>query len=71
MAGNTIFNLLRMGDVDTDANDRPIDDPPRLERVTVVDNPFDDIVPRNLAAKKQARRPRRRRRGSGRRSGRR
>lgn len=38
-----------MGDVDTDKDDRPLD-PPRLISVEVLSNPFDDIVPRNLAA---------------------
>ena len=46
VSGETIFNLLRMGDMETDAKDRPVD-PPRLDRVTVLSNPFDDIVPRN------------------------
>ena len=44
--GRTIFNLLRMGDMETDAKDRPVD-PPRLDRVTILSNPFDDVVPRN------------------------
>lgn len=48
ITGNTIFNALRMGDVDTDKDDRPLD-PPRLVSVEVLLNPFDDIVPRNLS----------------------
>lgn len=34
-----------MGELDVDATDRPVD-PPRLERVSVLVNPFDDIVAR-------------------------
>jgi peptidyl-prolyl cis-trans isomerase SDCCAG10 len=45
VVGNTIFNLLRMGDLDVDANDRP-HDPPRLESVEVLTNPFDDVESR-------------------------
>lgn len=37
-----------MGDVDTDKDDRPLD-PPRLKSVEVLLNPFDDVIPRNLA----------------------
>ncbi|CAM9171691.1 unnamed protein product [Chrysoparadoxa australica] len=49
ITGNTIFNALRMGSVDTDANDRPID-PIRLESAEVLLNPFDDCVPRYTPA---------------------
>jgi peptidyl-prolyl cis-trans isomerase SDCCAG10 len=45
VVGNTVFNLLRMGDLDVDAGDRP-HDPPRLESVEVLTNPFDDVEPR-------------------------
>lgn len=45
VTGNTIFNVLRMGDVEVDNDDRPVE-PPRLIRVEVVVNPFDDIVAR-------------------------
>ncbi|CAN0350046.1 unnamed protein product, partial [Ectocarpus fasciculatus] len=49
ITGNTIFNALRMGDIDTDKDDRPLE-PPRLISVEVLLNPFDDIVPRDLSA---------------------
>lgn len=45
ITGNTIFNLLSVGDVETDANDRPLN-PPKLLSVEVLWNPFDDVVPR-------------------------
>ncbi|CAM9717743.1 unnamed protein product, partial [Ectocarpus sp. 13 AM-2016] len=50
ITGNTIFNALRMGDIDTDKDDRPLE-PPRLISVEVLLNPFDDIVPRDLSGR--------------------
>ncbi|KAG5179623.1 cyclophilin-type peptidyl-prolyl cis-trans isomerase [Tribonema minus] len=50
ITGNTIFNALRMGDAETDDNDRPVD-PPKLVGIDVLHNPFDDIVPRASKAK--------------------
>ncbi|XVF89055.1 hypothetical protein PTKIN_Ptkin19aG0100200 [Pterospermum kingtungense] len=46
ITGDSIFNLLRIGEVDTDQNDRPLDPVPRIKSVEVLWNPFDDIVPR-------------------------
>lgn len=48
VTGNTIFNVLRMGDVEVDERDRPID-PITILSVEVLWNPFDDIVPRDLS----------------------
>lgn len=45
VAGATIFNALRMGELETDSNERPLE-PPRITSVEVVENPFDDIFPR-------------------------
>ena len=45
VAGDTVFNLLRMGEVETDDNDRPVDGI-ALKTVEVLLNPFDDVVPR-------------------------
>lgn len=45
VTGNTIFNLLSISDVETDAQDRPLH-PPKLLSVEVLWNPFEDIVPR-------------------------
>lgn len=39
---------MQIGDVDTDRDDRPLD-PPRLKSVEILLNPFDDIIPRDLA----------------------
>ncbi|EOY29956.1 Cyclophilin-like peptidyl-prolyl cis-trans isomerase family protein isoform 1 [Theobroma cacao] len=46
VTGDSIFNLLTIGEVDTDQNDRPLDPPPRIKSVEVLWNPFEDIVPR-------------------------
>lgn len=53
ITGNTIFNALRMGDIEADKDDRPLE-PPRLISVEVLLNPFDDIVPRNLSGRGSA-----------------
>lgn len=37
--------VLRMGDVEVDENDRPLE-PPRILSGEVLANPFDDIAPR-------------------------
>ncbi|OMO86498.1 hypothetical protein COLO4_21097 [Corchorus olitorius] len=46
VTGDSIYNLLRIGEVDTDQDDRPLDPPPRIKSVEVLWNPFEDIVPR-------------------------
>ncbi|KAG9451798.1 hypothetical protein H6P81_004702 [Aristolochia fimbriata] len=51
VTGDSIFNLLRLGEVESDKNDRPVDPPPRILSVEVLWNPFDDIVPRKIAQK--------------------
>ncbi|XP_043721275.1 peptidyl-prolyl cis-trans isomerase CYP57 [Telopea speciosissima] len=51
VTGESIFNLLRLGDIETDKNDRPLDPPPKIVSVEVLWNPFDDIVPRQLPGK--------------------
>ena len=50
VVGPSVFNLLDMQNVDLGENDRPIN-PPKIVKCVVVDNPYDDIVPR---ARKQA-----------------
>lgn len=45
VAGNTIFNMVRLGEVATGKDDRPIN-PLKIIRTEVLDNPFDDIIPR-------------------------
>ncbi|KAK1549763.1 hypothetical protein Q3G72_007501 [Acer saccharum] len=49
VTGDSIYNLLRIGEVDTDKSDRPLDPPPKVLSVEVLWNPFEDIVPRALS----------------------
>ncbi|XP_019457819.1 PREDICTED: peptidyl-prolyl cis-trans isomerase CYP57 isoform X1 [Lupinus angustifolius] len=48
VTGDTMYNLLRVGEVETDKNDRPLDPAPKILSVEVLWNPFEDIVPRTL-----------------------
>lgn len=45
VVGNTLFNVLKMGELETDKEDRPLY-PPVIKSISVVVNPFDDIIPR-------------------------
>ncbi|KAG0459504.1 hypothetical protein HPP92_022632 [Vanilla planifolia] len=49
VTGDSIYNLLRLGDVETDKDDRPIHPAPKILFVEVLWNPFDDIVPRQVS----------------------
>ncbi|XP_077245334.1 cyclophilin-like peptidyl-prolyl cis-trans isomerase family protein [Tasmannia lanceolata] len=51
VTGDSIFNLLRLGEVETDKNDQPLNPAPRIISVEVLWNPFDDIVPRKVPGK--------------------
>ncbi|KAK1313877.1 Peptidyl-prolyl cis-trans isomerase-like 2 [Acorus calamus] len=51
VTGDSIYNLLRIGDVETDKNDRPLDITPRIISTEVLWNPFDDIIPREVHEK--------------------
>ncbi|KAK3011041.1 hypothetical protein RJ639_012662 [Escallonia herrerae] len=46
VTGDSIYNLVNLGDVEIGENDRPLDPPPKIISVEVLWNPFDDIVPR-------------------------
>ncbi|KAK7321569.1 hypothetical protein VNO77_32353 [Canavalia gladiata] len=48
VTGDTMYNLLRLGEVETDKNDRPVDPVPKILSVEVLWNPFEDIVLRTL-----------------------
>ncbi|KAL0491411.1 hypothetical protein AKO1_009842, partial [Acrasis kona] len=48
VVGNTIFNVLKMSDLETTANDVPMD-PPKILSTEVLYNPFNDIIPRKAA----------------------
>jgi peptidyl-prolyl cis-trans isomerase SDCCAG10 len=43
--GDTVFNVLKMGELETDDNERPLY-PPRIKTTEIILNPFDDIAPR-------------------------
>ncbi|EPQ56696.1 cyclophilin-like protein [Gloeophyllum trabeum ATCC 11539] len=51
--GDTIFNVLKIGALELDENEKPLY-PPKINRVRIVDNPFDDIIPRITAEEKRA-----------------
>ncbi|KNA15226.1 hypothetical protein SOVF_100210 isoform B [Spinacia oleracea] len=48
VTGDSIYNLLRIGEVETDKDDRPMDPAPKITSIEVIWNPFDDIVPRDV-----------------------
>nr|XP_060617534.1 spliceosome-associated protein CWC27 homolog isoform X1 [Anolis sagrei ordinatus] len=45
VTGDTVYNMLRLSEVETDANERP-SNPYKIKCTEVLFNPFDDIVPR-------------------------
>ncbi|KAF7732484.1 Peptidyl-prolyl isomerase cwc27 [Apophysomyces ossiformis] len=45
VVGDTIFNVMKMSEMETDENERPLY-PPRIKSTEIVLNPFDDIIPR-------------------------
>lgn len=51
VTGDSLYNLLRLGEVETDKDDRPLDPPPKITSTEVLWNPFEDIVPRGLIKK--------------------
>ena len=54
VVGNTLFNVLKMGELETGEDDRPLY-PPMIESVSVLVNPFPDIVPRSFSQHNQQR----------------
>lgn len=53
VAGDTLFNLLRIGEVEVDKDERPLH-PIKIISIEVLNNPFDDIVPRTTALERRA-----------------
>ncbi|RKO90941.1 cyclophilin-like domain-containing protein, partial [Blyttiomyces helicus] len=45
VVGNTIYNLLKLGECEAGDDERPLY-PPKITRSEIVFNPFDDIEPR-------------------------
>ncbi|KAI8082530.1 cyclophilin-like domain-containing protein [Gilbertella persicaria] len=52
VAGETLFNVMKMTELELDENERPLY-PPRIRSAEVVLNPFDDILPRITAEEKR------------------
>ncbi|XP_014675261.1 PREDICTED: peptidyl-prolyl cis-trans isomerase CWC27 homolog [Priapulus caudatus] len=52
VGGNTVYNLPKLGDVEVDRDDRPLY-PARIVTTEVLGNPYDDIIPRSLARRKE------------------
>nr|GAT42697.1 peptidyl-prolyl cis-trans isomerase [Mycena chlorophos] len=51
--GDTIYNVMKIGEMELGENERPVY-PPKIKSIRILDNPFDDIVPRITAAEKRA-----------------
>lgn len=45
MVGQTIYNLVRLNEVEVDKSDIPVD-PPKIVRAELVWDPFGDLAPR-------------------------
>lgn len=50
VAGDTIYNMIKLGEVATDNEDKPLS-PLKIIRTKVLNNPFNDIVPRSIKTK--------------------
>nr|KAJ3422340.1 hypothetical protein HK105_000159 [Polyrhizophydium stewartii] len=48
IVGDTIYNLLKIGEMDVGENERPLY-PPKILGASILNNPFDDIIPRTTA----------------------
>ena len=53
ITGDTVYNLMRLNELETDEDDRPID-PPVILHAEVLLNPFEDIKPRVSREAKEA-----------------
>lgn len=54
VTGDSIYNLLQLGEVETVKDDRPLEPLPKILSVEVIWNPFDDVVPRVVPKKSLA-----------------
>lgn len=52
VVGNTLFNMLRLGEVETDENERPVV-VQKILKAVILNNPFPDIVPREKVREKE------------------
>ncbi|CAG7847229.1 Peptidyl-prolyl isomerase CWC27 Short=PPIase CWC27; AltName: Full=Rotamase CWC27 [Serendipita indica DSM 11827] len=53
VVGDTIYNVAKIGELELDADERPLY-PPKIRQIKILKNPFHDIVPRITAAEKRA-----------------
>ncbi|GHJ87261.1 hypothetical protein NliqN6_3663 [Naganishia liquefaciens] len=53
VVGPTIYNVLKLGELELDKQERPLY-PPKIKAIRIVENPFTDIVPRITAAERKA-----------------
>nr|XP_043628641.1 peptidyl-prolyl cis-trans isomerase CYP57 [Erigeron canadensis] len=51
VTGDSLYNLLNLGEIETDKDDRPLESPPKILSIEILWNPFDDVVPRVAPAK--------------------
>lgn len=51
VTGDSLYNLLNLGDIETDKDDRPLESPPKILSIELLWNPFDDVYPRAAPAK--------------------
>ncbi|XP_041359029.1 spliceosome-associated protein CWC27 homolog [Gigantopelta aegis] len=47
VVGNTLYNMLKLQDVETNDDERPLY-PHKIVKTEILSNPFDDIVPRDI-----------------------
>lgn len=52
VAGDTIYNMLRLAEVECDSDERPLN-PHKIRSTQVLHSPFDDIIPRDLKKQKR------------------
>ena len=52
--GNTLFNVLKLDEVETDKSDRPVPPVPRILSAEVLALPFEDMAPREKKSEKDA-----------------
>ncbi|KAG7443336.1 cyclophilin-like protein [Guyanagaster necrorhizus] len=53
LVGDTVYNVMKIGDMELDSDGRPLY-PPKIKGIRIVDNPFEDIVPRITAEERRA-----------------
>jgi len=47
VSGDTIYNVLRMAELEVDGDERPLE-PPFIKKCEILNNPFDDIIVRDI-----------------------